>query len=111
MRVLASLSECLTDVSTLSRAVGRQVLLGALNAFELINEPALSMSGTGLVIEMNGVATGLFDADFRVRNNRLYMRDGNASQALERMLWERPADGEIRLRSRGRVGNLHRREA
>jgi hypothetical protein len=55
---------------------------------------------------MNRAATGLFDADFRVRNERLYMRDGKASQALERMLWEHPADGEIRLRSRGRVGNI-----
>lgn len=106
MRVLGSLSECLTDVATLSRAVGRQVLLGTLNAFELINEPALSMSSTGLVIEMNHAATGLFDAQFRVRNNRLYMRDGKASQALECLLWERPADGEIRPRSRGRVGNM-----
>jgi DNA-binding CsgD family transcriptional regulator len=106
MRVLASLSECLTDVATLSRAVGKQVLLGTLNAFELINEPALSISSTGLVIEMNRAAIQLFDADFRVRNNRLCMRDGKACQALERMLWERPADGEIRLRSRGRAGNM-----
>ncbi|MGH6681697.1 MAG: helix-turn-helix transcriptional regulator [Bradyrhizobium sp.] len=106
LKALASLSDSLTEVATLSRAVGRQVLLGSLNAFELINEPALSMSGTGLVIDMNHAATNLFDVDFRVRNNRLYLRDGKASQALERMLWERPADGEIRLRSRGRVGNI-----
>lgn len=106
LRTLAALSQSLTEVATLSHAVGKQVLLGSLNAFELINEPALSMSSTGLVIEMNRAATSLFDTDFRVRNNRLYMRDGKASQALERMLWERPADGEIRLRSRGRVGNV-----
>lgn len=104
--LLASLSESLTEVATLSRAVGKQVLLGTLNAFELINQPALSMSGTGLVIETNRAATDLFDADFQVRNNRLYMRDGKASQALERLLWERPADGEIQLRSRGRLGNI-----
>lgn len=106
LRALAALSESLTEVATLSHAVGKQVLLGTLNAFELISAPALSMSSTGLVIEMNRAATGLFDIDFRVRNNRLYMRDGKASHALERMLWERPADGEIRPRSRGRVGNI-----
>lgn len=106
LRALGSLSETLTEVATLSRSVGQQVLLGSLNAFELINEPALSISSTGLVIEMNRAAANLFDADFRVRDNRLYMRDGKASQALERMLWERPADGEIRLRSRGRVGTI-----
>ncbi|HTV56591.1 MAG TPA: helix-turn-helix transcriptional regulator, partial [Terriglobia bacterium] len=103
---LGSLSESLTEVATLSRAVGKQVLLGTLNAFELIDEPALSMSSTGRVIEMNRAADELFDADFRVRNSRLYMRDGKASQALGRMLWERPADGEVRLHSRGRVANI-----
>jgi DNA-binding CsgD family transcriptional regulator len=106
LQALGTLSESLTEVATLSRAVGRQVLLGSLSALELINEPALSVSSTGLVIEMNRAATELFDADFQLRNNRFYMRDGKASQALERMLWERPADGEIRLRSRGRVGNI-----
>jgi DNA-binding CsgD family transcriptional regulator len=113
IRALGSLSDSLTDVATLSQAVGRQVLLGTLSAFELINDAALSMSGTGLVIEMNKAATDLFDADFRVRKSRLYMRDGKASQALERMLWEGPGDGEIRLQSRGRVGNIivARREA
>jgi DNA-binding CsgD family transcriptional regulator len=113
LRALGALSETLTEVATLSRAVGRQSLLGSLNAFELINEPALSMSRTGLVIEMNRAAIDLFDADFQVRNNRLYMRDLKASQALEHMLWERPADGELRLRSRGRGANIivARREA
>jgi len=106
MRIVASLSECLTDVATLSQAVGRQVLVGSLNAFELIDRPALSMSRAGLVIEMNRAAIDMFDADFRVRHNRLYMRDGKASQALELMLWQRPADGEIKARSRGRVGNI-----
>jgi DNA-binding CsgD family transcriptional regulator len=106
IKILAALSEPLTEAATLSRAVGRQVLLGSLNAFELINEPALSISSTGLVVEMNRAASNLFDAEFRVRNNRLYMRDGKASQALERMLWDRPRDGEIRPRSQGRVGNI-----
>lgn len=106
MRILASLSDCLTDVATLSRAVGRQVLLGSLNAFELINQPALSMSGTGLVIEMNRAATDLFDADFRVRNKQLYMRDGKASRALECILWDCPADGRIGLRSMGGAGSI-----
>jgi DNA-binding CsgD family transcriptional regulator len=106
LRALGSLSETLTEVATLSHAVGKQVLLGTLNAFELINEPAISVSSTGLVIGLNRAATDLFDADFRVRNSRLYMRDGKASQALERLLWERPRDSEIRLPSRGRVGNV-----
>lgn len=113
MRVLASLSDSLTDVATLSRAVGRRVLFGSLNAFELISQPALSISASGLVIETNRAATELFDADFRVRSNRLYMRDAKASQALERILWQRPGDGEIRPLARENTGNVIvvRREA
>lgn len=106
MRVLASLSDGLTEVATLSRAVGRQVLLGTLNALELVNEPALSIAGTGRVIDANRSAASLFDADFRVSNNRLCMRDEKAARALERMLWEGLGNGGIGLGSRGDVGNV-----
>jgi DNA-binding CsgD family transcriptional regulator/PAS domain-containing protein len=106
MHALASLSECLTNVATLSRAVGRQALLGSLSALELINEPALSISVTGRVIEMNRGAADLFDADFRVVNKRLYIRDAKAQQVLEHALWARPRDDEIRLRASGRAGNV-----
>jgi DNA-binding CsgD family transcriptional regulator len=113
MKILASLSESLTEVATLSRAVGRQVLLGSLNAFAMINEPALSLAWGGIVLDVNEGATALFDADFRVRNRRLYMRDGKAGQALDRMLWDAAADSDLRLRSRSRIGNviIARREA
>ena len=82
MEVLASLSQTLTDVATLSKAVGRQVLLGSLNAFNKIGEPALSMTATGIVIDMNEKAAALFDDDLRVRNKRLYMRDSKAAVGL-----------------------------
>ncbi|HVV39890.1 MAG TPA: hypothetical protein VHC94_02370, partial [Nitrobacter sp.] len=106
MRVLASLSDSLTEVATLSRAVGQQVLLGSLNAFELINQPALSLSASGLVMETNRAATGLFDTDFRIRNGRLHMRDDKARRTLERMLWQRPGDREIRPTPSGYEGNI-----
>lgn len=106
MHVLASLSDSLTEVATLSRAVGRRILLGSLNAFDLINQPALSLSASGLVIEANRAATELFDADFRVRGNRLSMRDDKAGQALERMLWHGPGGGEIRSPASGYAGNV-----
>jgi DNA-binding CsgD family transcriptional regulator len=106
LQALASLAGPLTEVASLSRAVGQQVLLGVLNAFDLINEPALSISCTGLVFEMNRSASDLFDADFRVRNNRLYIRDGTASQALERMLLERPVENDIPPLSSAPIGNV-----
>jgi len=106
LQVLGSLSQNLTEVATLSRAVGKQVLLGSLDAFGLINAPALSMSSTGLVIETNRGATDLFDADFRIRNERLYMREEKASQALQHLLWECARDSTIRPLSSRRMGNV-----
>jgi hypothetical protein len=53
VRALATLSEPLTDVATLSRLVGQQVLQRSLNAFEMINEPAIAMTDQGMVLEAN----------------------------------------------------------
>jgi DNA-binding CsgD family transcriptional regulator len=86
MKALASSSESLTEVATLSRVVGMQALLGSLNAFEMINEPALAITGRGIVVHSNAAATALFDSDFGVRNHRLNIRDGKASQALDCLL-------------------------
>jgi DNA-binding CsgD family transcriptional regulator len=86
MKALASLSQSLTDVATLSHAVGRQALLGTLNAFDLIKEAAISLGTTGRVLDMNSAAVSMFDTDFRVRNGRLYMRDAEAIDAIEGLL-------------------------
>jgi DNA-binding CsgD family transcriptional regulator len=113
IKVLAALSESLTEVATLSRAVGRQVLLGTLNAFDMINEPAVSLTSGGIVLDMNKGAAALFDADLGIRNKRFYIRDGIASQDLDRMLWDAAADDDLKLRSSSCIGNVIvvRREA
>ena len=82
------LSPSLTEAATLSQVVGRQILLGSLHAFDAINEPALSMTTTGRVLELNAAAECLFDDSFRVRNSRLYLRDRKASRSLEALLAE-----------------------
>ncbi|WP_246563450.1 helix-turn-helix transcriptional regulator [Bradyrhizobium liaoningense] len=104
LKAFALLSEALTEAATLSHAVGRQVLLGSLSAFDSINEPALSMTSMGRVLELNAAATEIFDADFRVHNNRLYMRDGRATRALDARLTN--SDRELRLRPGSRIGNI-----
>lgn len=106
VEILASLSQALTEVATLSKAVGRQVVLGSLNAFNLIAEPALSLTPKGVVIDVNEQANALFSEDFRIRNKRLFMRDTKAMVALDRMLAEIGGDGDMRLRSRARTENV-----
>lgn len=86
MKAIASLSQSLTDAATLSHTVGRQSVLGALSAFDLIKEAAISMTSAGKVREINASAKAMFDADFRVRNGQLYLRDQDTSDAIEELL-------------------------
>lgn len=106
MRALAALSEPLTEVATLSRLVGQQVLQGTLNAFEMINKPAIAMTKSGVVLDANAQATRLFDEEFRVCLRRLYIRDSKASAELELLLGRYPSEGELRPRSRSPIGNV-----
>src|SRR6185437_9463380 len=106
MRALATLSKPLTDVSTLSRLAGQQVLRGTLNAFEMINEPAIAMTESGIVLEANAQATRLFDDEFRVSFGRLFIRDGEASAELQLLLNGYPREGELRPRSMNPSGNV-----
>lgn len=86
MVAISSLSQSLTDVATLSHLMGRQSLLGTLNAFEMIQEAAISLSATGVVLDTNETATRLFDSEFRVRNGRLFLNDKETLEAIEELL-------------------------
>jgi DNA-binding CsgD family transcriptional regulator len=86
LRALATLSDSLTEVATLSKAIGRQVLLGTINALEMFNEPIIAMAANGKVLEINRGAESLFGSDFRVRDDWLYMWDKPASDALQQIL-------------------------
>ena len=106
MRALAALSQPLTEVATLSRLVGQQVLQGTLHAFEMINEPAIAMTADGTVIEANPQATRLFDDEFRVCLRRIYIRDSKASAELELLLGRHAGEGELRPRPKTPTGNV-----
>lgn len=82
-RVLAQLSQRLTETATLSKAVGRLVLSGMTNALHLVRQPAIALNRLGFVIETNDLAAGLFDDDIRIRNRRLLVRDKKAKSDLQ----------------------------
>ena len=85
-RTLAQFSSYLTATATLSKAVGRAVILGATNTLQLIKEPALVLDRQGFVIDMNQDAAQVFDNEIRVANRRLVFRDQRAMSSLNRLL-------------------------
>jgi DNA-binding CsgD family transcriptional regulator/PAS domain-containing protein len=85
-RVLAQISERLTDVATLSKAVGRQVLLGISNALELVRQPAIALDRQGCVLEANAAAQNLFGTEIGIRERRLWVRDRLAKFRLDSLV-------------------------
>ena len=83
---LARLAARLTETATLSKAVGRRVLTGISNAFDFLGEPAIAVNRMGNVIEANRSATALFDDDFRVRDQRIFVRELAARAEMDRFL-------------------------
>lgn len=84
LAVLAKLSSSLTNAATLSRVIGSKALVGAMDAFDLLNEPAISISYVGKILQVNSSARSLFDSDFGIRRDRLFIRDDEASKSYER---------------------------
>jgi DNA-binding CsgD family transcriptional regulator len=83
MQALAFLPTRLTETATLSKAVGRQTLLAATNALDLVQKPAIALSRQGLVLEFNSAASRIFNDEIRVSNKRLVFRDREANRALD----------------------------
>jgi DNA-binding CsgD family transcriptional regulator len=85
-RVLAQISRRLSEAATLSQAVSRSVLTGAVNALNLVRQPAVIVDRLGCVLDTNAAADQLFDSEIRVRNRRLYVTDRHARAALESLV-------------------------
>jgi DNA-binding CsgD family transcriptional regulator len=85
-RILAGLSQRLTETAMLSQAVGRAVLTGMTNAFALIDRPALALDRSGFVIDINSAAERIFDHEVCVRNRRLRLCNTQASGALDALI-------------------------
>jgi DNA-binding CsgD family transcriptional regulator len=84
--LLARLSQRLTEAATLSQAVGRVALSNAVNALNLVTQPALALDRFGLVLAINAAADALFDDQLRVVNRRLLVCDQRAKAALAALI-------------------------
>lgn len=84
-RLLARLAPRLTEIATLSTAVGRISLSSATNALNQIRQPALVLNRHGLVTDVNAAAEGGFDDEIRIRDRQLLVRDKSATAKLDRL--------------------------
>jgi DNA-binding CsgD family transcriptional regulator len=82
---LAYLSQRLTEVATLSTAVGRIALSSATNALNAVRQPAIAIDRLGFVLDANAGAEALFDQDIRIMNRRLVVHDAGAKSNLEKL--------------------------
>jgi DNA-binding CsgD family transcriptional regulator len=84
--VFETLSNRLTEVATLSTAVGRIALSSATNALNAVRHPAIALDRLGFVLDANRCAEDLFDADIRIKNRRLAVWDAAARSDLEKLV-------------------------
>ncbi len=103
---LSPLAQALTEVADLSAAVGRSALTGVLDGLNLVQIPAVALDRNGFILRLNSGVEALFDADFRVRNSRLFVRDEKARDALERMTSDPYANGDLRPRPKSGAGGV-----
>jgi DNA-binding CsgD family transcriptional regulator len=85
-RVLAPLSQRLSEAATLSTAVRRIVLSSTTSALNAVHQPAIAIDRSGLVLDANALARALFDRDIRVTNGHLSLSDTLAKNCLDKLL-------------------------
>jgi DNA-binding CsgD family transcriptional regulator len=84
-RVLADLSRPLSEIASLSAAVGRISLSSATNALNAVRQPAIAIDRLGFVLDANPAAEALFDENIRISSRRLVVGDAEASICLEKL--------------------------
>lgn len=85
-RLLGRLSQRLTEIATLSKAVGRTALSRVTNALLLVKKPALALDHRGFVLDTNAEAEQLFNDELHVKNCRLYVRDQVARSQIDGLI-------------------------
>lgn len=85
-RYLGQLAQSLTEAATLSRAVGQIALAGITDGLQLIGRPVLALDWQGFVVGTNQAAEQIFDADVSIENQRLIVRDAQASAKLDTLI-------------------------
>lgn len=80
---LSRLSQKLSETATLSTAVGRIALSGAVRALHLVNRPALALDRFSRVLDINAGMSRIFDDDVYVRDRHLTVKDRRAAARLD----------------------------
>jgi DNA-binding CsgD family transcriptional regulator len=93
--VFETLSDRLTEVATLSTAVGRIALSSATNALNAVRHPAIALDRLGFVLDANRGAEDLFDADICVKDRRLAVWDAAARRDLEKLVERLPVTSDL----------------
>jgi DNA-binding CsgD family transcriptional regulator len=84
--LLETLSQKLTEVATLSTAVGRISLVSATNALNLVRTPAVAIDRLGFVIDANAAMDTVFGDRIYIKNRRLFFGDKQAKESLDQLL-------------------------
>lgn len=84
-QALADVSRKLTEVATLSAAVGRSAISGATNALNAVRKPAIAIDRLGFVLDANPAAEAMFDDCLHIKDGRLFVADAQAKACLERL--------------------------
>lgn len=84
--ILATFSDRLSEVATLSTAVGHIALANVVSALDLIRQPALAIDRLGCVLDANSSAHLIFDENFTMRHRRLTTTICEASVRLDTLV-------------------------
>jgi DNA-binding CsgD family transcriptional regulator len=84
-RILATLSDRLTEVATLSTVVGRIALSSATDALGAVDQAAISIDRFALLLHSNEAAADLFDSELCIRNRRLFAANPRSQKLLQLM--------------------------
>jgi DNA-binding CsgD family transcriptional regulator len=83
---LIRLSQRLTEVASLSAAVGRIALSSAIDALNAVRQPAIAIDRLGAAIDVNASADELFDDQIRIKDRRLHVCDADARRTIDTLL-------------------------
>lgn len=85
-KLLAPLARKLTEVASLSAAVGRIAVSGAVNALNAVRQPAIAIDRLGYVLDANPATEAIFNDGLRIRRRRLLVADPLAASMIDRLI-------------------------
>ncbi len=83
-RILATFSRRLIEIAALSRSSLKDANAG--DALHVLRQPAMLIDVGGFVVQSNAALEAILDSDIRVMDRRLYIRDLDARNNLQRFI-------------------------